>query len=115
MAFQKGHEKKGGRQRGVANKATLNAKQAIADFVDGNSDRLVGWLDRIAEDNPKEAFQCFMSVVEYHIPKLARTESDVNMNAKVDYTQLPAMPQEQVQTIEGDVNGRYGSLPPQLH
>lgn len=28
----------------------------------------------MAEDNPKAAFDSFMSVVEYHIPKLARTE-----------------------------------------
>jgi hypothetical protein len=28
----------------------------------------------VAKDNPAKAFELFQSVVEYHIPKLARTE-----------------------------------------
>lgn len=63
-----------GRPKGVPNKATSDARAAIAAFVDGNVERLNGWLDRIAEDEPKQAFDCFMSVIEYHIPKLARSE-----------------------------------------
>lgn len=63
-----------GRPKGTPNKATINAREAIAAFVEGNVDRLNGWLDRIADDNPRSAFDCFMNVVEYHIPKLARTE-----------------------------------------
>lgn len=62
------------RPKGSPNKATVAAREAIARFVDGNADRLQGWLDRIAEDDPKAAYQCFMDVVEYHVPKLARTE-----------------------------------------
>lgn len=67
-------KKTGGRVAGVPNKATQNAREAIAAFVDDNAHRLVEWLDRIAEDSPKDAFNCFQSVIEYHIPKLARTE-----------------------------------------
>lgn len=63
-----------GRKAGVPNKATANARDAIASFVDGNAERLTGWLDKMAKDNPEAAFKAFMSVVEYHIPKLARTE-----------------------------------------
>lgn len=76
MGAPKGRPKpKGaGRVAGVPNKSTQNAREAIAQFVDGNAHRLVEWLDRIAIDSPKDAFTCFQSVVEYHIPKLARTE-----------------------------------------
>lgn len=63
-----------GRPKGVQNKATMQAREAIAKFVDGNAHRLTGWLDKIAEKDPKDAFNCFQSVIEYHIPKLARTE-----------------------------------------
>lgn len=70
----KGGKKAGGRRKGVPNKATILAREAIADFVDGNAHRLAKWLDDIAVDNPKDAFNAFMSVVEYHIPKLARTD-----------------------------------------
>ena len=63
-----------GRPKGVPNKRTILAREAIADFVDGNAERLAGWLDKVAEDKPEEAFKLFMSVVEYHIPKLQRTD-----------------------------------------
>jgi hypothetical protein len=67
-------------------------------FVDANSPRLQGWLDDIAagrkgmvpvntgkggtkvkevwivKPDPQRAFELFQSVVEYHVPKLARTE-----------------------------------------
>lgn len=80
-----------GRPKGSPNKATSDARQAIAQFVDGNAHRLTEWLDKVAEGvkvedpetgeekyvvapNPAKAFDMFQSVVEYHIPKLARTE-----------------------------------------
>jgi len=86
-----------GRPLGSPNKATSEARQAIAAFVDGNAHRLTGWLDQVAQGvktvdedgeekyivppNPAKAFDMFQSVVEYHIPKLARLEhsgSDTN-------------------------------------
>ena len=85
--------KTGGRVAGTPNKATNEARHAIASFVDGNAHRLTGWLDKVAEGvqdadgayvvppNPAKAFDMFQSVVEYHIPKLARMEhsgSDTN-------------------------------------
>jgi hypothetical protein len=43
--------------------------------VDGNAERLNGWLDQIEDrDGPKAAFQCFTDLLEYHVPKLARHE-----------------------------------------
>jgi hypothetical protein len=83
--------KTGGRQAGTPNKATADARQAIATFVDGNAHRLTEWLDQVAAGvktqdpetgeekyvvapNPAKAFDMFQSVVEYHVPKLARTE-----------------------------------------
>jgi hypothetical protein len=78
--------KTGGRVAGTVNKATAQARQAIASFVDGNAHRLQGWLDQIAagvqdedgafivQPNPEKAFTLFQSVIEYHVPKLARSE-----------------------------------------
>lgn len=74
------------RPKGSPNKATQAAREAIAAFVDGNAGRLQGWLDRVADGvqddegkwivrpDPQRAFEMFQSVVEYHVPKLARTE-----------------------------------------
>lgn len=64
-----------GRPKGVPNKATMQAREAIGRFVDGNAHRLQQWLDRVAETDPERAFALFQSVIEYHVPKLARTES----------------------------------------
>lgn len=63
-----------GRPKGIPNKATMKARDAIAAFVDDNAHRLTEWLDAMALKDPKQAFDCFQSVIEYHIPKLARTE-----------------------------------------
>jgi len=86
-------QKTGGRASGTPNKATNDARQAIASFVDGNAHRLTEWLDQVANGvkviemegdaqvekyvvppNPAKAFDMFQSVVEYHVPKLARME-----------------------------------------
>lgn len=82
MARPKGQPKLGGRAKGTPNKATQEARQAIATFVDGNAHRLTEWLDAVAEGdeangikpNPGKAFELFQSVIEYHVPKLNRTE-----------------------------------------
>ena len=82
-----------GRPAGSPNKVTADARQAIASFVDGNAYRLTEWLDQVANGvkviemdgddavekyivppNPAKAFDMFQSVVEYHVPKLARME-----------------------------------------
>ena len=63
-----------GRKKGVPNKATAAAREAIARFVDDNAGRMQAWLDAVAKDDPEKAFQLLNSVIEYHVPKLARTE-----------------------------------------
>lgn len=70
------------RPKGSPNKATQAAREAIAAFVDANAHKLEGWLKSIAEGdrankiapNPAKAFELFQSVIEYHVPKLNRTE-----------------------------------------
>ena len=70
-----GRKTGGGSRKGSPNRSTALAREAIAAFVDNNADRLQGWLDAIAADKgPEAAFRCFTDLVEYHVPKLARTE-----------------------------------------
>jgi hypothetical protein len=75
-----------GRKQGSVNKSTAMAREAIAIFVDANSHKLQEWLDEIAiseKHGPKVAFDCFMQVAEYHVPKLARVEQVGDVTAPV--------------------------------
>ena len=77
MAIKQQTNNPKGRPAGSPNKSTALAREAIARFVDGNSHKLQQWLDDIAtseKHGPKVAFDCFMQVAEYHVPKLARVE-----------------------------------------
>lgn len=72
-----------GRPKGLPNKATQEAREAIGRFVDGNAHKLQEWLDQVALDSPEKAFNLFQSVVEYHVPKLSRAELKADVNAEV--------------------------------
>jgi hypothetical protein len=64
-----------GAKKRSSTKATQNAREAIAAFVQNNSDRLQGLLDAIeAQDGPRAAFNAISDMVEYSVPKLGRTE-----------------------------------------
>lgn len=68
-------KKTGGRKAGTPNRATTNAREAFARLVDGNVDRVQGWLDDVARlDGPKAALDIFLKMTEFHVPKLARSE-----------------------------------------
>ena len=81
-----GNLNRAGRPAGVPNKSTSMAREAIAKFVDGNAHQMQEWLEQVAEGvkteegkyivapNPEKAFGMLQSVMEYHLPKLARTE-----------------------------------------
>lgn len=88
-----------GRKPGSPNKTTADARRAIADFVDNNAHKLQEWLHAVAvgvpmcdpdtgkqlvdtlgqlrwvvPPNPMKAYELFQAVVEYHVPKIARSE-----------------------------------------
>jgi hypothetical protein len=69
-----------GRPKGSPNRATADVRAAIAAFAEGNAHKLQDWLDRVAEGSggvkpdPAKAADLYLRAIEYHIPKLARTE-----------------------------------------
>lgn len=76
MPFKKGESgNPNGKPVGAVSKSTRNAREAISRLVDDNAERMQGWLDQIAaEQGPMAAWKCISDVIEYHIPKLSRTE-----------------------------------------
>lgn len=71
-----------GRPHGIPNKATADVRAAISVFAEANVGKLQEWLDRVAEDDPARAADLFVRVLEYHVPKLARTET--TLDGKLD-------------------------------
>jgi hypothetical protein len=67
-----------GRPKGKPNKATAAVREAIARFAENNVEQLQSWLEKTAEKNPEKAADLFLRALEYHIPKLARTETAVH-------------------------------------
>ena len=84
---EKTRKKTGGRVAGVPNKATQEAREAIKALLDANLPYLQSWIQSTAEGiyddqagkfivqpNPAKACEIVQNLVEYSVPKLARTE-----------------------------------------
>ena len=80
-------KKTGGRKPGVPNKATTEARESIKALLDANIPYLQTWIESTAEGifddltgkwivqpNPAKACDIVQNLVEYSVPKLARTE-----------------------------------------
>jgi tRNA1(Val) A37 N6-methylase TrmN6 len=75
-----------GRKPGVPNKATQEAREAVKAILDGNLPFIQSWIQQTAEGivdedgkfivlpNPGKACDIVQNMVEYAVPKLARTE-----------------------------------------
>jgi len=63
-----------GRVKGVPNKATTAVREAIAQLAEQNIGRVQEWLNRVATRDPGKATELYLRLLEYHVPRLARTE-----------------------------------------
>lgn len=60
---------------GVPNKATMLAREGIAQLVEANIPKMSGWLVKIEKEHgPLVAMRCVNDLLEFHVPKLQRTE-----------------------------------------
>jgi hypothetical protein len=62
------------RPKGSPNKATADVRKAIAKLAELNVPRLNRWIAKVAEEDPGRAAEIVLRAIEYHIPKLGRTE-----------------------------------------
>ncbi len=62
----------GGRKAGTPNEATAEVREAIAAFAKANASHIGEWLSEI--DDPAKRLELYLRALEYHIPKLGRTE-----------------------------------------
>jgi hypothetical protein len=65
-------KKTGGRKKGAPNKTTADVREVIAAFAKANAERMHEKLNEI--DDPAKWIDAYLRAIEYHIPKLGRTE-----------------------------------------
>lgn len=63
-----------GRPPGSKNIATTRVREAYQKLTEDNLENMTHWLQQIATDNPKEAFELMLKMSEYVLPKLQRQE-----------------------------------------
>jgi hypothetical protein len=88
MAFAKGHEKKGGRQKGTPNKNTNKIREAFTKLVEDNLENMTLWLTDVASESPKEALDIISKMAEYTTPKLARVENKIETDDEVNEVKI---------------------------
>ena len=84
---EESRKKTGGRKPGVPNKATKEARETVKAILDSNLPFIQSWIQSTAEGiyddlagkwivppNPAKACDIVQNMVEYAVPKLARTE-----------------------------------------
>jgi hypothetical protein len=64
-----------GRKPGATEAEIKQAREAIAKFCDMNSAKIQGWFDHVAARDPDKALEILYKYMEFHVPKLARSES----------------------------------------
>ena len=63
-----------GRPAGSPNRATAVVREAFATLVEANQSRLQEWLDRVANENPRNAIDLYLRLAEFVLPKLQRVD-----------------------------------------
>lgn len=63
-----------GRPAGSPNRTTAVVREAFATLVEANHSRLQEWLDRLANENPRQAIDLYLRLAEFVIPKLQRVD-----------------------------------------
>jgi hypothetical protein len=63
-----------GRKAGVPNKLTSDVRAMMQAFAERNAPKLDDLIERTARKHPAKAAALILQAMEYHVPKLARTE-----------------------------------------
>lgn len=91
-----------GRKKGSTNKATRDVRAIIAVVAEKNVSKIDSWLARIGRKDPAKAMDLFLRMLEYHIPKLTRTEivkDDKNVGRVIDSSQLTQEQRQQLREM----------------
>lgn len=63
-----------GRPKGAVNKTTADVRTCVAGIAQNLAPEVEGWIRKGAKKNPLGAAHLLAQLLEYHIPKLQRSE-----------------------------------------
>lgn len=109
-AMARGKKTGGGSRRGIPNRATASAREALGMLVDQNVGDLQAWLDEIKrKEGARAAWECFMSLVEFSVPKLTRAEHHVGLTTFTGVAAVIVDPAEAAQAHLRMVRGELST------
>jgi hypothetical protein len=86
-----------GRKKGRPNNETVDIRNALKKIAEDRSVDLSGWLLEIAAEDKFRAFDLYLRLAEYCIPKLARIEVQADVTVKSHEEML-----KELEFIDGD-------------
>jgi len=75
-----------GRKIGALTKTTVDVREAIAQFAKANVEHMGEWLNAV--EDPAKRLDLYLRAIEYHIPKLGRTELTGKDGGNINITRI---------------------------
>lgn len=88
MGFQVGNTYGKGRPKGALNRSTEEMKLTIARATNKALNNLPAVMDRLSQEDPKEAIELALKLLEFNLPKLSRTEMKAEIEQKIQQINL---------------------------
>lgn len=85
MSSKGGSREGAGRPKGTPNKATSKTREAFNQLIEDNLANLSIWITEVAAEDPKAALDVISKLAEYTTPKLARTETQLEVQDKKQF------------------------------
>ncbi len=104
-----------GRKRGVPNRKTAQSREIAALIIEGNIDKVQGWIDRVARKNPAKAADIFLRFFEFVQPRLQRTELNATVTPAITYPAMADMDPIEAARVYQEImqtNANVTFLPP---
>ena len=95
-----------GRPKGIPNKATMRFREALNNLLEQCAPQMIGWIERVSQNDPAKALDLMSKLAEYIYPKLSRSEiiADVTQIREVDVTE--ARGEELRQIFQQEIVGK---------